>query len=209
MFQANAVTPVIDQGTLDVAHQAARKDPTTMDDKELRQIAEGAALVKQFLDGVEKEIKRRLESGRQVPGFKLVRGRGSRGWALPEEEIEKKLTTTMKIPKSALYTKKLPTPSAIKELTWEKDGTVHKLSDEQVKKIENEWVKYTPGGLVVAPEGDSREAVVVDVSAMFGGAITVEATPVVAPPPFLNVTPPSFFNVTPTPAAEVPSFLKL
>ena len=82
----------------------------------------------------------------------------------PIKEMEKKLTTTLNIPKSALYKQVLPTPAAIKALTWEKDGTTHQLSPEQVKRVENEWVTYTPGGLVVAPEGDSRPAVARDFS---------------------------------------------
>lgn len=208
MFQTNnpVLPPTIDvaavtveQEVTEIAHQAAQKDPSKMDDKELRQILEGAPLVRQLLDGVEKEVKRRLEAGQKVEGFKLVRGRGSRTWALSIEEMEKKLTTTMKIPKAALYVKKLPTPAAIKDITWEKDGQVHRLSPEQIAKIEKEWVKYTEGGLVVAPEGDSRPAVVTDVSAMFGGAIPVEAEVVTppSPPAFLNVAVPSFFNVSP------------
>lgn len=199
MFAANpdqAITPTVEMGTLDIAHQAANKDPAKMSDHELRQFMDGAPLMEQLLKAVKAEVKARLDRGVAVPGYKLVRGNGSREWKLPPAEMEKKLTSALKIPKAALYKQVLPTPAALKALTWEKDGVAHAVSPEQYKKVENEWVQYTPGGLVVAPEGDSREAVARDFSAMFG-AIPVEATPVVAAPSFFNVTPPSFFNVTP------------
>ena len=109
--------------------------------------------------------------------------------------MEKKIISAFKIPKAELYKQILPTPAALKTLSWKaKDGTIHQLTAEQYKRVENEWVTYTPGGPVVAPEGDSRPALVNDFSSMF--AIPVEATPVVAAPSFFNVTPPSFFNVT-------------
>lgn len=204
----NPVIPTVEVDALDVAHQAAQKDPTKMDDKELAQILDAAPLLEQLIKGVKAEVKARLERGVPVPGYKLVRGNGSRAWKLPSEEMEKKLTVTLKIPKKALYKEVLPTPAALKALTWEKDGTTHQLSAEQIKRVENEWVTYTQGGLVVAPEGDSREAITNDVSSMFGGAIDVQATPVVPPPPFLNVTVPSFFNVSPAPT-DNPSFFKV
>lgn len=196
MFQANATTEVVTE-PLDLAHQAANKNPASMGDHELRQIMDAAPLLEGFLKSVKAEVKARLDRGQAVPGYKLVQGNGSRAWKLEHAEMEKKLTTTLKIPKAALYRQVLPTPAALKALTWEKDGTTHQLSAEQIKRVENEWVAYTPGGLVVAPEGDSRPAVARDFSSMFG-SVPVEATPVVAAPApsFFNVTPPSFFNVT-------------
>ena len=101
---------------------------------------------------------------------------------MPSLRREKKLTVTLKIPKSALYRQVLPTPAALKALTWEKDGTTHHLSAEQVKRVENEWVAYTPGGLVVAPEGDSRPAVARDFSAMFAKVAKAESAALI---PFL------------------------
>lgn len=202
MFQNNPITPTVEGPDLDVAHQAAQKDPTKMSDHELRQIMDAAPLLEQLIKGVKDEVKSRLERGVKVPGYKLVKGNGSRKWKLDDSEMEKKLTTTLKIPKAVLYPRKLISPAGIKTVTWEKDGATHKLSAGQIAKVETEWVTYTPGGPVVVPEGDPREAIAVDVSEMFN-TIPVEATPVVPPPPFLNVATPAFLNVT------VPSFLKV
>lgn len=152
---------------LDPAQQAADQDPTVMNDDQLRQIAEAAPLMRQLVEGVEKEIQRRLESGRPVPGFKLVNGRGSRKWALPEEEMVKKLTG-MGIPKSALYETTLISPAKAEKLVWDKKGETCKLSDTQLKRMNTEYVATVVGKPSVAPESDPRQAVILDASPMFG-----------------------------------------
>ena len=168
MFQPPVMNP------MDVAQQSADKDPTTMDDAQIRQIMEAAPLMRQLLEGVEKEALRRLEAGQSIPGLKLVNGRGSRAWALPEEQMAEKLVK-MGIPKTAVYETKLVTPAKAEKLTWEKrDGTKMQLSDRQLKTMENEYVVKMAGKLTVVPESDGRPAVVLNAAPMFGA---VEAAP--------------------------------
>ena len=168
MFQPAVMNP------MDVAQQSADKDPTTMDDAQIRQIMEAAPLMRQLLEGVEKEALRRLEAGQSIPGLKLVNGRGSRAWALPEEQMAEKLVK-MGIPKAAVYETKLVTPAKAEKLTWEKrDGTKMQLSDRQLKTMENEYVVKMAGKLTVVPESDGRPAVVLNAAPMFGA---VEAAP--------------------------------
>ena len=168
MFQ-----PVVTQ-TLDVAQQSADKDPSTMDDGQLRQILEAAPLMRQLLEAVEKEAQRRLEAGQMIPGLKLVHGRGSRAWALPEEEMAEKLIK-MGIPKSAVYETKLVTPAKAEKLTWEKrDGTKVSLTERQLKRMEQEYVTKLAGKLTVVPESDSRPAVITNAAPLFSA---VEAAP--------------------------------
>ena len=161
MFQ-----PVVTE-TLDVAQQSADKDPAQMDDQQIRQIMEAAPLMRQLLEGVEKEALRRLESGNPIPGLKLVHGRGSRAWTLPEEEMAKKLVK-MGIPKTAIYETKLVTPAKAEKLTWEKrDGTKVSLTDRQLKRMEQEYVAKLAGKLTVVPESDSRPAVITNAAPLF------------------------------------------
>jgi hypothetical protein len=161
MFQ-----PVVTQ-TLDVAQQSADKDPSTMDDAQIRQIMEAAPLMRQLLEGVEKEAQRRLESGQIIPGLKLVHGRGSRAWALPEDQMAEKLIK-MGIPKTAIYETKLVTPAKAEKLTWEKrDGTKVALTDRQLQRMEQEYVTKLAGKLTVAPESDSRPAVITNAAPLF------------------------------------------
>jgi hypothetical protein len=168
MFQ-----PVVTQ-TLDVAQQSADKDPSTMDDAQIAQIMEAAPLMRQLLEAVEKEAMRRMESGISIPGLKLVNGRGSRAWALPEAEMAEKLVK-MGIPKGAIYETKLVTPAKAEKLTWEKkDGTKVTLTERQLKRMEQEYVSKLAGKLTVVPESDGRPAVIMNAAPLFSA---VEAAP--------------------------------
>jgi hypothetical protein len=161
MFQ-----PVVTE-TLDVAQQSADKDPSSMDDAQIRQIMEAAPLMRQLLEGVEKEALRRLESGQSIPGLKLVNGRGSRAWALPEDQMAEKLVK-MGIPKTAIYETKLVSPAKAEKLTWEKrDGTKVTLTERQLKRMDQEYVSKLAGKLTVAPESDSRPAVITNAAPLF------------------------------------------
>jgi hypothetical protein len=165
--------PVVTQ-TLDVAQQSADKDPTTMSDEQLRQIMEAAPLMRQLLDGVEKESLRRLKAGQAVPGLKLVYGKGSREWSLSDEEIAEKLQK-MGVPKSSIYETKLVSPAKAEKLVWKKrDGTEVQLSERQLKTMEQEYVTKLAGKLTVVPESDSRPAVITNAAPMFSA---VEAAP--------------------------------
>jgi len=162
------------QQPYDVAQQSADKDPSAMDDAQIRQIMEAAPLMRQLLEGVEKEALRRLEAGQTIPGLKLVNGRGSRAWALPEDKMAEKLVK-MGIPKSAVYETKLVTPAKAEKLTWEKrDGTKVTLTERQLKTMETEYVVKMAGKLSVAPESDGRPAVVLNAAPLFSA---VESLP--------------------------------
>lgn len=160
--------------SLDVAQQSADKDPSTMDDAQILQIMEAAPLMRQLLEGVEKEALRRLQSGQAITGLKLVNGRGSRVWAFEDDEIAEKLIK-MGIPKGSVYETKLVSPAKAEKLTWEKrDGTKVQLTERQLKRMEQEYVVKMAGKLAVASESDSRPAVVMNAAPLFSA---VEAAP--------------------------------
>jgi hypothetical protein len=170
MFQPTVMQP------LDMAQQSANKDPSTMDDAQIAQIMEAAPLMRQLLEGVEKEALRRLESGGTILGLKLVNGRGSRAWALPEDQMAEKLVK-MGIPKGAIYETKLVSPAKAEKLTWAKrDGTQVQLTERQLKTMENEYVAKLAGKLTVAHESDSRPAVIKNAAPMFS-AVEAPALP--------------------------------
>lgn len=168
----------VEASPLDMAQQSANKNPTEMTEDQIRQVLEAAPLVRQFIEGVEAEAQRRLEAGMTVPGFKLVRGRGSRSWALPEDQMAEKLVKTMGIPKASIYETKLITPAKAEKLRWTKrDGTEVQLSDKQMQRLENEYITKSGGKLVIAPESDAREAIVTNAAAMFAPVVTEPALP--------------------------------
>ena len=181
MFQPTAPVVPVEPSALDIAQSSANKDPAVMDGDQIRQILEAAPLLRQLIEGVEEEALRRLQAGQLIPGLKLVNGRGSRQWAFDEDQMAEKLIK-MGIPKGSVYVTKLVSPAQAAKLTWEKrDGTKVQLTKRQLERMEQEYVVKMAGKLTVAPESDSRPAVVMDAAPMFSA---VEAVPVVESLPF-------------------------
>jgi len=165
--------PVLDQPVnpvTELSQQAADLDPNTMTPEKIAQIMLAAPLVRQMIEAVEEEALRRLKAGQAIPGLKVVHGRGSRSWALPEDEMADKLIK-MGIPKSAVYETKLVTPAKVEKLKWEATKAGEKvqkqLSERQLKTLDTEYVAKVAGKLTVVPESDARQAVVLDASPLF------------------------------------------
>lgn len=175
--------PVLNQPVnpvTELSQQAADLDPNTMTPEKIAQIMLAAPLVRQMIESVEEEALRRLKAGQAIPGLKVVHGRGSRSWALPEEEMATKLTG-MGIPKSAIWETKLVTPAKVEKLKWEATKAGEKvqkqLSERQLKTLDTEYVAKVAGKLTVVPESDPRQAVVLDASPLFAAVPETPAIP--------------------------------
>ena len=159
---------------IDIANQAATQNPAEMSAKQLTQIIEAAPLLRQLLDAVEVEAKKRLEAGVVVEGLKIVKGRGMRSWNCDDDAIVDKLIK-MGIPKSEVYTQKVVSPAQAEKITWfKRDGTKSSLSERQIKRIETDYVIKSGGRNTVVLASDPRDAVVFtsNVEAMFGQVTT-------------------------------------
>ncbi len=153
---------------LDTAQEVADKNPSEMPDDQIRAILDAAPLMRQLLESVEEEALSRLKSGKRIAGLKLVNGRGSRSWAISDEEEMASKLTKMGIPKGSVYVTKLVSPAQAEKLTWAKrDGTQVQLTPRQLERMEKEYVIKLAGKLTVAPESDSRAAVSLDASPLF------------------------------------------
>lgn len=176
---ATVVQPAAE--VIDLSHQAANKDPATMTDEQLARALEAAPLIRQVLANAEEEALRRMKLGSTIPGFKVVNGRGSRSWALPEDEMAAKLIG-MGIPKSAVYETKLVSPAQAEKLVWEKTskGEVVKksLTERQLKTLDTEYIAKIGGKLTIVPEADSRPAVTLNAAPLFAA---IEPQPAPAP----------------------------
>lgn len=147
--------------------QVAEQDPGTMTNERLVEILEAAPLMRQMIEQAEAEAQRRMESGVSIPGLKLVNGRGSQVWNLPEDQIAEKLKG-MGVPKDAVWVTKLVSPAQAKKLSWTKrDGTAKQLTERQLKTLETEYISKLDGKLTVAPASDPRPAVVRDAAPLF------------------------------------------
>lgn len=174
MAAAGVSFPVLTPVVVDASTQVAEQDAGSMTNERLVQIIEAAPLMRQMIENAEAEAQRRLEAGQSINGLKLVNGRGSQAWVLPEDQTAEKLKG-MGIPKDAIWTTKLVSPAQAKKLTWTKrDGTQKQLTDRQLKTLETEYIAKMGGKLTVAPESDPRPAVVRDAAPLFSA---VEAAP--------------------------------
>ena len=170
-----AINPVTE-----LSQQAADLDPNPMSADKIAQIMLAAPLVRQMIEAVEEEALRRLKAGGKIPGLKVVHGRGSRSWALPEDEMAQKLIG-MGIPKGEVYETKLLTVAKVEKLKWEatKGGekVQRQLSERQLKTLDTEYVAKVAGKLTVVPESDPRQAVVLDASPLFAAVSETPAIP--------------------------------
>jgi hypothetical protein len=106
--------------------------------------------IEAFLKAIAEKALGQLQDGQPVPGFKLVERLGNRQWKLDEAALLRRLKTRG-IGKRAAMQSKLKSPAQL-----EKDGHAEAVADLTHRPVT---------GLVVAPETDRREAVVVDKSA--------------------------------------------
>ncbi len=151
----------------DITTSAAEKDPTKMTDEQIVQIMEAAPLLRQMLEGVEKEAQTRMERGADIPGLKMVNGKGHRAWKLSEDEMAERLRK-MGIPKESVYKTTLVSPAQAEKLRWKKrDGTDVQLTERQLKTLENEYMVKTVGKPVVALAADSRTAITTNAAPLF------------------------------------------
>ena len=175
MFQPMVQSAPVDE----ISHQTASKDPNTMTDQQIREIMEGAPLMRQLLDSVEEEALKRFKAGISIPGLKAVNGRGSRNWNLSDDQIAEKLKR-MGVPKDHIWETKLISVAKAEKLTWEKTKAGEKvrvqLTERQRKTLDAEYVTKLAGKLTIVPESDSRPAVIMNAAPMFAA---VESVPVV------------------------------
>ncbi len=160
-------------GDISMVDQLHDTDENEIPDAQLVQIIEAAPLLKELLKSVEAEAKRRFEVGHKIEGLKAVRGRGTRRWAMSEDDMVERLKK-LGIPKAACFQTKMLSPAQVEKLTWEKrDGTKKKLSDRQVETLRKEYVQHDEGELKIVPETDSREAVELGAASMFSAVETL------------------------------------
>ena len=156
---------------VDVTTQAADKEPANMTDQQLREIIESAPLLRQMIEGAEAEALRRLESGKTIEGIKAVRGRGSRAWAVDDDEQMAEKLKKMGLPKDVIWTSKLISVAQAEKATWTKkkgdEEIKMQLSDRQLKTLKSEYTKTTEGKISVASASDPRPAVTLSVAPMF------------------------------------------
>lgn len=127
------------------------KNPNKLDNAEVASILTQIDLISDWVKSLHGFAYDQLNTGNEVPGFKLVEGRSLRKWK-DEEEIEKHLLS-LKLKEDDLYTKKLVSPAQAEKLV--------KLIGEKSNGL-TDFIYKPPGKPTIAPESDKREAINVD-----------------------------------------------
>lgn len=131
-------------------------DMTTRDkeltDAELAALVPKLTAVVSFLKDVKAELEfRMVREGREIPGFKVVRGPSARSWAVGSEKVLLGLLGPL------IYTP--PTVRTVAALTSSPEwGAAVNASKDVAERLEALVVK-TPGGLTAAEDGDRRKKV--------------------------------------------------
>lgn len=120
-------------------------DVNTLNDEQIANVLKHKKTIEGFIKACEDHAFSRLAIGEKVPGLKLVRGRGSRDWNLPQEKLEEELL-------------KITTPDVIYESGIK---SVAKIEKETGKKAIAHLIASCEGKLTVVHEADKREAVTV------------------------------------------------
>jgi hypothetical protein len=133
------------------------KEAHTLSDAQIAKIIQYAPVIEKFLKNVKAEVVMRAERGQTVEGVKIVDGRASYDWAIPEDKLLK-VFKKLGVPKECWHEHEVLSPNKLKNLTWQdKDGNPDGLTSEQVELVYREYVKKVPGYPTVVPENDKRK----------------------------------------------------
>lgn len=130
------------------------KDPNRLSNRELSVILNHVDTISTWVKAIEAGAIHKAESGENIPGYKLVRGRANRKWR-DEETALRMIKNARGVKVSDLTTLKLFTPTQAEKVL----GKNHRIIQDLVIKPE--------GRLTLAPETDKRPAITVDPSEGF------------------------------------------
>jgi hypothetical protein len=128
-------------------NQDGTQKPEAYDAETLAEIAREAAVIQAHLDGVMQQIRRELEKGRKVPGFKLVEKRAMSKWSdwdgfLDASPVDKFAFY------NDLFTVKPKTPNQVQAF----------LKKQKINFDLSPYFTRESSGLTLAPDTDPREA---------------------------------------------------
>jgi hypothetical protein len=128
-------------------NQDGTRKPEAYDAETLAEIAREAAVIQAHLDGVMQQIRRELEKGRKVPGFKLVEKRAMSKWSdwdgfLDASPVDKFAFY------NDLFTVKPKTPNQVQAF----------LKKQKINFDLSPYFTRESSGLTLAPYTDPRDA---------------------------------------------------
>ena len=147
------VSKAMDTAKLDFSPVAVSPVPalSSLTTEDVVKLIKHEKLILDFIGAVKEKALSDLIGGQEIPGLKLVRGRGSRAWNLPTDEIEDKLTSGdfEAFNPGNIFTKKIISPAQAEKLVKSKE------EKEALKAL----YSNLEGSVTVATEDDKRKAV--------------------------------------------------
>lgn len=137
-------------------------DPRLLTPSQLGQVLERADIVEDWLRSVRQYVHQSLESGQDVPGWKLVPKRASRVW-VSAAKTQQWLTEHMQFEPDEIFEMKLKSPAQIEKLVGKKN-------------LPAELFSSVSSGYTLAPASDPRPAVT-NVAADEFSALTLPGHP--------------------------------
>lgn len=131
----------------DYAEMFALQDPRLLTDAQVGEALARVQSVQHWLGDVEKYVTQKLLDGAEVPGWKLVEGRGARSWIDQDKAFD--ILKNNGYTESVLFQRVPLSLAECEKLTGKK--TFYTILADQIIK--------TPGKPTLAPESDPREAI--------------------------------------------------
>lgn len=146
---------------LRLAEEAAAEEPSVVRAHEDAMLAQRLALVpliEAWASAAVGEAQRRAFSGRNIPGYKVVRGKpGHRAW--DDAEAAERIMVGARLAASQMYSRKLVSPTKAEELAKKKKTQPVPPIGPGVWEKLNAHVVKPEGKLTLVPEIDPRPAV--------------------------------------------------
>jgi len=136
---------------LEILENRTSQTPENLSPDELGRVLDLAPMVKAWFAECEDVAAKRLKAGQPVEGWKLIEGRGSREWALPEPETVAQLKK-LGVKVGDIYVKKMVSPAQAERLAA---FTASKTKMDKLHPL----IRRKPGKPTLAPESDPSPGV--------------------------------------------------
>lgn len=129
---------------LEFADSAPLVDPRLLSAEQVSYILERADLIEDWVRSIRVHVQSELESGKNIPGWKLVQKRALRSWNNQTEVIQ--WAEKIGLDKEELYDYKMKSPAALEKVVGKKD-------------LPKDLYSAVSSGYTLAPASDPRTAI--------------------------------------------------
>jgi hypothetical protein len=159
-----ALIPLVEeQGDFFAEIKRVVADPKKLTSTELSNLLDAKDAFMVAFDLAHKELKGRVEGGESVSGWAMRSGKGSNVWALPADEIEKKLKAK-RLKLIDIYPKTLISPAQVMKLV--------SLTKAQKDKIKEDLISFKAGKLTLTKVAHTDTKVLQSATDMFASVDT-------------------------------------